>query len=177
MLNVERVKDAYSVIAGFPEEQVELENFCVFPYERCDVDEERKVYVTDCGTMFCGAGILAACPMFPEIHLHPKWQDVRSSRSDLALRIERIAEELFGERSDVFGCRGGCSFDLDRDILTSGTAAELSSFSDKEIMLYRLLRLLGWSISDSEARAREDAAENREYFRNQKLQKSLANVA
>lgn len=118
-LNVERVRDAYQVLAGVPSSRTELSMYM-----------QGKRDVHNCGSMFCGAGWLAMHPGFPEISLYGMgW--IGASRTQ-SLSTPQISTALFGVPSYVFDMRGYCMYD-----------SECFSLSDKEMLLYRLRRLLG----------------------------------
>ena len=119
-LNVERVRDAYQVLAGVPSSRTELSMYM-----------QGKRDVHNCGSMFCGAGWLAMHPGFPEINLYGRgWVGESYPQS---LSAHQISTALFGVRSGVFCPRGYCMYDHEVG----------STMSDKELMLYRLRRLLG----------------------------------
>ena len=140
-MNVEKIKDAYAILAGIPAAKFvpSLSSF----YRRADGEwlfrEPRSIRELPCGTLACGAGWLV---------LHPKFkrQDHSSYLVDELGAALGVSENAFW---DLFNPKGASSFD--REGLLIG------AISDKALLLYRIRRFLGQDKLDAFIAAAADA--------------------
>ncbi len=146
----ERLRDAYQILAGIPDDRFSRNLDC--PYERKSPTEHADIYTEaitpdvahDCDILACGAGWLA---------LHPEFA-LRFDSQEFWLQWVR--------RTMLVGSDKGVAPDTLWDALFQPRSmSEPCYMSDKELLLYRFLRVLGYDPDDARDRAKEDTQANR----------------
>jgi hypothetical protein len=144
-MNVEKIKDAYAVLAGIPAARFVpyLGSF----YSHRDGDwtypDPKNTKEVSCGTLACGAGWLAVHPAFRSR------RRVGFDYGDISERLGIVLDVSDIEFWRLFDIRGHSSFD------SEGTV--IRKLSDKALLLYRIRRFLGQGKLEAFIAASEDA--------------------